>query len=205
MISPGILQTPAALFPSLFDRSATAVADRTDTALPENVATSMDNQEFIQAYDEHADAIFRHCYFRVSNREVARDLMQEAYIRVWQYIQKGTDIDNLRAFLYRTANNLIVDHMRKYKRRQQSSLETMQESGFDVAAEEDTQDRIRQSMAGDRVAELIQQIEEPYRSAVILRYIDELSPAEIADMLGVSANVVSVRVNRGLKKLRSLL
>ena len=53
--------------------------------------------------------------------------------------------------------------------------------------------------------EALQQIEEPYRTAVILRFVDDYQPREIAEMLGVSANVASVRVNRGIQKLKTLL
>ena len=55
------------------------------------------------------------------------------------------------------------------------------------------------------ILETLQTIEEPYRTAVILRYIDGLPPREIAALLDVSPNVISVRVNRGIQKLQSLL
>jgi RNA polymerase sigma factor (sigma-70 family) len=79
----------------------------------------------------------------------------------------------------------------------------MAEAGFDIAGEDGRdQGRIFDARA---VAEILYEMEEPYRTAMILRYIDELKPKEIAELLDETANVVSVRLNRGMKMLRNLL
>jgi RNA polymerase sigma-70 factor (ECF subfamily) len=54
-----------------------------------------------------------------------------------------------------------------------------------------------------QVYRLLAELDETYRPIVIMRFIDELSPKEIALVLGLSENVVSVRLNRGIKKLRA--
>jgi DNA-directed RNA polymerase specialized sigma24 family protein len=48
--------------------------------------SSTKTAEFIALYDEMADQLFRHCYFKVSNRELALDLVQETFARTWEYI-----------------------------------------------------------------------------------------------------------------------
>jgi len=164
----------------------------------------MTEQQFLNAYDEYADAIFRHCTFRIGERELGRDLMQDTFMKTWEYAAKGKEIENLRAFLYRIANNLVIDELRKRKKKT-VSLEDMQECGFEVEGEENTQQKTEQTFTAAQVASLLSQVDEPYRAAVIMRYIDGLSPAEISESLKVSANVVSVRINRGTEKLRSLL
>ena len=58
---------------------------------------------------------------------------------------------------------------------------------------------------GARALKALEELPEPYREAVVMRYVDGLSPTEIARTIGESENVVSVRVHRGLKKLKSLL
>ena len=72
-------------------------------------------QLFFEAYEAYADAIFRHCYFRLNDRELAKDMMQEAFTRTWEYVQNGNNPTNIRAFIYRVASNLIIDHYRKKK------------------------------------------------------------------------------------------
>jgi RNA polymerase sigma factor (sigma-70 family) len=58
---------------------------------------------------------------------------------------------------------------------------------------------------GARALKALEELAEPYREAVTMRYVDGLSPTEIAQAIGESENVVSVRVHRGLKKLRAAL
>jgi len=80
-----------------------------------------DKNDFTSAYEEFADAIFRHCYFRVSDREKAKDIMQEVFVRTWNYVVEGNEINELKSFLYRTAHNLIIDEYRA--RKNDASLE----------------------------------------------------------------------------------
>ena len=162
-------------------------------------------QRFTHAYDEYADALFRHCYFRIGDRERGREMMQEAFMKSWDYVTKGNEIKDLRAFLYRTANNLIVDQLRRKSRRREESLEDMQEDGFDVVSEEDATREVEQVFAEAQVVAILQRVNEPYRTAVVMRNIDCLSPQQMAEALGESVNAVSVRVNSGMKMLRSLL
>lgn len=159
--------------------------------------------EFAEAYDQFADAIFRHCCYRCFDRERARELMQDTFIKAWDYLAGGKDIDNVQAFLYKTANNLLIDEARRAKKRTVVSFEDMQEDGFDVEGE-DGRDMSRVFDA-KAVAQVLHELEEPYRTAIIMRYIDELSPKEIAELLNETANVVSVRLNRGMKMLRTIL
>ena len=160
-------------------------------------------KEFEKAYDLYADAIFRHCYLRVSDRELAKDLMQETFMKTWEYLASGKDIDDVRPFLYRTALNCIIDNARKVKRRPTNSLEDMQEGGFDVSGESGKD--WGTLLDAKAVVEVFQKVREPYRTVLVLRFVDELKPNEIAKMLGISANVVSVRLTRGLDKLRKLI
>lgn len=155
---------------------------------------------FQQAYEEYKDAIFRHCYFHVFDREKALDLVQEAYIKTWEYISEGNDIDNVRAFLYKVATNLYLNDFRKKK---ETSLDQLQEAGYDPPTED--AELSRDFLGEAKVMKTLEKIEEPYRTAVALRYIEDLSPAEIAEITGESANTISVRVTRGVKQLRTLL
>ena len=164
-------------------------------------------KEFLKAYDQFADPIFRHCYFRVFNRERAKDLMQETFTKTWEYMQETRDerqetsqIKNVRAFLYRVANNLIIDHSRK---KQERSLEEMQEGGFDPG--EDTREKLTNFLEAGAVIKVLNKLNPKYRQVIQMRYIDDLLPKEIAEAIGESENNVSVRLHRGLKELRDIL
>lgn len=157
-------------------------------------------EQFMKAYDAHQDAIYRHCYFRVFNQETAKDLTQETFMKVWNYLRAGNDIRNIRAFLYKTATNLVIDHHRK---KSESSLDEMTESGFKPSTDGD---KLMEAQADVQLLlETMQQVDDQYRDVLLLRYVDGFAPKEIAEILGESANVISVRIHRGVKKVKQLL
>lgn len=155
-------------------------------------------QQFLTAYRDFSDAIFRHCLLRVFDRELARDLTQETFTRTWTYIAEGKTIENVRAFLYRVATNLIINEVRRKK---PYSLDALHEQGFNPGAASSALEEAETH----EITAVFAVLASPYREAVILRYIDGFSPKEIAEMLGESENVVSVRIHRGIKKAQEIL
>lgn len=151
----------------------------------------------MEAYEAHADALFRHCYFKTSNREFAKDVVQETFCRTWNYISEGRRVDNIRAFMYRVAGNVIIDEMRKKKT---TSLEALEDVGFTPVDEQNPDGE--QFASGKEAVRMLAHVEEPYRTILVMRYVEGLSPKEIAETLGETENVVSVRIHRGVKKLR---
>ncbi|MBI2010808.1 MAG: RNA polymerase sigma factor [Candidatus Colwellbacteria bacterium] len=158
-----------------------------------------EREKFLEAYDAWADAIFRHCYFRVSDKELAKDLVQETYSRAWAYLADGGVVENFRAFLYRIANNLIIDNSRKKKA---LSLDALMDEGFAPAANPTNSEA---AIMGHDALRLVRSLDEKYREVIIMRYIDDLTPKEIAAVLEEKENVISVRLHRGLKKVKVLL
>jgi len=157
-------------------------------------------QAFTEAYDAYADAIFRHCYFRVFNRDRAKELMQETFMKTWEYLQKGEKVDNIRAFLYKVANNLVIDEIRKKK---EVSLDSLLEAGYEPGI--DASQEMKSKVDQWKVLSTFHKIEKSYRDVLVMRHVDGLSPSEIAEVTGESTNVISVRLHRGLQQLRTHL
>jgi len=156
-------------------------------------------ETFRKAYEEHMDAIFRHCYFRVFDRERALELTQDTFMKTWKYLSEKGKIDNIRAFLYKTATNLVIDHARKQKLRKHDSLESLKEIGFEpvnksAGADIETDARL--------VVAAIDKLKSIYRDVMYLKYVGGFGPKEISQRLGLSENAVSVRLHRGLKQLK---
>jgi RNA polymerase sigma-70 factor, ECF subfamily len=164
--------------------------------------------EFTAIYNQNSDALFRFCLTRVSQRELSLELSQEAFARLWARMAeggKGREVPNPRAFLYLVTRRLIIDWYRKTKT---SSLD----HGLDEEGEENTFDpaddralaEIEAGPEGRRVMALLSKLDEDHREVIHLRFVEELSPREIAEILGVSPNAVSIRITRGLAALRKL-
>jgi RNA polymerase sigma-70 factor (ECF subfamily) len=157
-------------------------------------------QNIENAYKEYSDAIFRYCLFKLSDREKALDLVQDTFTRVWQYVQKGNEIENMKTFLYTTARNLIID---EYRKKKSFSLDSLMEQGLDPQIE--IEEALYTSFDVDRVLGCVKQLPENYSSIIVMRYVNDLSVKEIAEIMNETENVVSVRIHRGLSKLRMLV
>ncbi len=157
-------------------------------------------RQFLAAYDVYADALYRHIFFRVHDRELAQDLLADTFTRVWQYFSSGNTIDNTKAFLYRTAHNLVIDH---YRSKKEESLDEMAEAGFDPA--DAAGDKAVSTAEVTQITAMLDKIPKAYRDVVAMRYVEELNPEEIGEILGESANTVSVRIHRGVAMVRKEL
>ena len=153
--------------------------------------------EFEQLFHSYADVIYRLALYKTSHEDTARDITQEAFTRLWQTLKAGKELDRPKSYLYQIARNLITDH---YKRKRSLSLDQLRDDGFDPAA---------QTGSTDLEAEIsilradIQSLEEEFQEAIYLRLVEGLKVKEIAEFLNVSENLVSVRINRGKKKLQA--
>ena len=159
----------------------------------------------MEAYDRFADPLFRHAYFRVSSRDTALDLVQDTFTKTWDFMVRGGVVEDYRSFLYRTLNNLIIDEYRK--RKEESLDQKLAEEGVDEGMFRelvaDTRPEVELLHDVQIVRAHIAALPPVYRDVVIMRYVDEFSPQEIAAITGLSANVVSVRIHRGTKLLRA--
>ncbi len=167
-------------------------------------------REFEAAFERYSDELFRHAFLRLSNRERAVELTQETFLKAWGHLRRGEEIRQYRPFLYRILHNLIID---EYRRHTAVSLDALLE-------DENTRDGVEGGLLKDDTADLeaamirhdahhalatLKKLPPLYRDTLIMRYIDGLSIQEIADACKESENAVSVRLHRGLRKLRDIL
>jgi len=155
---------------------------------------------FLEAYDQYADAIFRYCFYRVYDRELARDLMQEVFARAWRRVADGEHIDNIRAFLYTVARNIVIDHSRRKKA---ISLDELMEQGFDTGT--DMRTNITNTVDVTLILDTLDQFDEITRDLITLRYIEGWRVKDIAQSLGISQTSASVRLHRAMHILKRQL
>ena len=171
---------------------------------------SKEEKTFLEAFEEHSDALFRHALFRLSDRERAYDLTQDTYLKAWDYVTGGGEVRQYKSFLYRILHNLIIDEYRKKRSTSLDELlenETMApivEAKMAEGSARETEESMDEQALFDSVRSRIPDLPEQYRIALTLRFIDGLTTGEIAETVGVSENVISVRIHRGIAKLRTL-
>jgi len=160
---------------------------------------------FLKAFDEYADALFRHASYRISDRERATDVVHDTFTKVWGYLRGGYEIESYKPFLYKVLNNLIID---EYRRRKDISLDAiLDEEGNDEGMFDDLSagsiEEVTFSLDAKLAAELLHDMPPVYKEVLVLRFIDGLGPKEISELIEETENVVSVRIHRGLKLLKS--
>lgn len=160
-------------------------------------------ESFLKAHESHSNQIFRFIFFKLGDREKAKELIQETFMKTWIHISKNGEIENIRSFLYRVAGNLVIDEYRRNGRASSISLDYLTEEGYDFSNDEKESyvDRID----GAQILELLKSLPDSYSEVLFMRYVEELDITEIADSIGESNNVVSVRLNRGIKKLKEMV
>ena len=154
---------------------------------------------FSKIYDQYVTKIYRFIYLKVSSQEVAEDLSSEVFMRTWEtYRSESTRIENIQAYLYQIARNIVADHYRTRKIKIVSVEETVE-----IIDEADTlQDQALVSMEMDRVQKALATIQDDYQNLIIWRYLDELSVPEIAQITGKTEENVRVGIHRALQALK---
>jgi RNA polymerase sigma-70 factor, ECF subfamily len=166
-----------------------------------------DKDAFIEAYDLYADDIYRFIYFKIGKVEEAKDLTSAVFLKVWNYAQsRGLDESkSLRAFIYKTARNLIIDHYRSL-RETESRLEDIKET--EKILKDEKQNLLKQAeniSDINLIKEGLNKLKDEYREIILMRFIDELSFSEIAEVTGKTPGTVRVLTFRALQALKDLL
>ncbi len=153
---------------------------------------------FFDAHAMYADAIFRYCYFKVGDREVAKDITQDVFIKIWEYLAKGEDIENMKAYLYKVAHNAVIDFWRKSKSIPDSNLSPLVFENAEASEKTELQAEYSVFLS------MLKKISEEDRDLIVMRYVEDMTPGEIAQILGVRENTVSVRISRAVSRLRDI-
>lgn len=159
---------------------------------------------FKKIYEQESDSIFRFCFTRISDREQAIDTTSETFTKYWQILKEGQDILNPRAYLYTVARRLIIDWYRKKKSISFKDMEIDDDDAMYDPPDLLNADRLNIGAEGRYLIGKILELPGGEVDPVYLRFVEDLTPAEIGEILGISTNAASVRINRGLSQLRKM-
>lgn len=165
----------------------------------ESVMNETKEEVLILAYKDHEKDLLKRSFYKLGNDDLSDDLVQTTFLKTWEYLLKEEKIKNVRAFLFHILNNLIVDEYRKNK---PTSLEALQENGFQVAFDES--ERLLDQADGKTALLLIPLIKEKHRKVVSMRFEEEKAIKEIAEATKQSSNTVVVQIRRGVNELAVL-
>ncbi|MFT4862489.1 MAG: RNA polymerase sigma-70 factor (ECF subfamily) [Pseudohongiellaceae bacterium] len=155
--------------------------------------------QYEQTIKEQRQRIYSFAFYSLRAKEDAEDVTQEVFIKLWRHWQT---IDHLKVggWLMRVARNAVIDHVRKQK----PALE-----GIDQYADVESQpseavdgQQIDQAKVKQGLMQAIRELDEPFKSILIMRDIQALSYSDIQMSLDISESQVKVYLHRARRKLR---
>jgi RNA polymerase sigma-70 factor (ECF subfamily) len=166
-------------------------------------------KKFSKIYDEYINKIYRFIFLKVNSQAIAEDLTSETFLRCWESFKKGeksnpdsgNGIENIQAFLYKIARNLVIDHYREKGKAQMVPVE------FEPIIDP-KQDLEKKSLFDSDINQIrlaLTDLKEDYQNVIIWHYLDDLPVIEVAKMMGRTEQATRVLLHRALKNLKNKL
>jgi len=170
-------------------------------------------QQLEELYRDYKDRIEGFIRRMVRDTALAQDLTQETFIRAQKGLKDFRGESSSLTWLFRIANNLCLDHLRKEKGRglMVDFFEYLdnRDYGAEESGKNEESDQqvhlLEQREMSECVQEFVDRLPETYRSVMVLYYLEGFSIEEIAGILGISSVSIRVRLHRAREELRILL
>lgn len=155
--------------------------------------------EFEALYDRHSREVWAIAYARWLDADLAMDIAQEAFLRLWKQWEAGEDIQNPRAWLLRVARNLTEDYSKSAFRRNG----TQPPQVFDGVrtAELLPLDQMERDETFAQLRALLQELPPGDRDILTFRYALDYDATQIAELLGINVSAVHMRLSRARQRL----
>lgn len=165
-------------------------------------ARAGDREAFGALVEQYRDNVYRLAYRMCGNAYDADEAAQEAFVAAWRALPNFRGDAKFSTWLYRLTTNAAIDVMRREKRHQTVGDGEMIEVADDADSPQETVERTEQQEA---VQEALATLSEEYREVLLLRYMEELDYAEIAEVLKLPSGTVKSRINRAKAALKAAL
>jgi RNA polymerase sigma-70 factor, ECF subfamily len=154
----------------------------------------------------HQDRMLNYLFHLEGNYEEALDLCQETFFRAWKGIKTFRSGEPVLPWLYTIARNVQIEKHRRKSHQQFSLEQAFEESGFEPTAQTDSAvSNAEIAQNAERVREALLELPEEYRSAVLLRFMQDLPYEEIAQIQNCALGTAKSRVFRGKEMLEKAL
>lgn len=159
--------------------------------------------DFASLYERHSREVWAIAYARRMDSDIAMDIAQEAFLRLWKQWEAGEKILNPRAWLLRVARNLAEDYAKSAFRRNgttppqlMNGVSSSELQPLELMEREETFGQLRETLA---------ELPEADRDILTLRYALDYDATQIADLLGINVTAVHMRLSRARQRLADRL
>lgn len=166
-------------------------------------ARDRDPESFGKLYDEYVDQIFRYVYYKVGNLAESQDLTGQTFLKAFENIDSYEMRDvQFSSWLYRIAHNLVVDYFRRESKRESIPIEDHPPAASPRGNPVET---VIADLESERLYRAMQKLTHNQREVIVLKFIDNLSNAQVAEIMGISVGAVKSTQKRGLLSLNRIL
>ena len=175
----------------------------TDAQLVNNFRDG-DIQAFNQLVERWQQRIHRLAYRYFSSHDEAMEITQKTFIKAYKRLHSLDDAEKFSPWIYRIANNLCRDEMRRAARRKSTRLDSLKSVRITNSIAANPEQSLRNSELGELLQQALSKLPYEQRIVVILKEYEELKFREIAEILEEPENTIKSRMYYGLKKLRGI-
>ena len=162
-----------------------------------------DTAAFGEIYDVLVDDLYRYVYAKVRDTD-REDVCSDVFLKVWENIGRYEAQKNVsfRSWFFTVARNVVIDHYRKRR----DTLEIDEALQIpDMSVEASPSREINRELDNEYLLGLLGRLKDEYCQAITLKYLNECSNAEIAQIMGKSETAIRILVHRGLKQLKTMV
>jgi len=152
-------------------------------------------------YDEHFEGLRRFLYYKCGEIELAEDLVQEVFIKVWEK-RETIRLETVKSLLFTMANNLLMNHFNHMKVVRSHEGHEMQTGTTEAVS---PQFVLEEKEFEEELNRVIGSLPEGCREVFLMNRIDKLKYEEIADRLGLSVKAIEKRMSKALSILKEEL
>jgi RNA polymerase sigma-70 factor, ECF subfamily len=167
------------------------------------LAQQGDVEAFGLVYDHYVDPVYRYVYYRLGNHQQAEDLTSETFLRALRrldsYTWQGKDFG---AWLTTIARNLVADHVKSSRFRLEISTAEMLDAD---QVEDGIEDSVVDRIAHGAVLDALRALKPEQQECIVLRFLQGLSVAETAEVMGRSTGAVKQLQLRALRAMARLV
>ena len=158
--------------------------------------------------------VFSLVYRMVRDRELAEDLAQETFVKVFNHLESYNPKYKFSSWIFKIASNLAIDHLRKKEldtvsldgSRNARTADEVESTRISVAStDENPEELLEARELGDEIEAAIGQLRAEYRTAIVLRHVEGRPYEEIAEIMEIPLGTVKTYIHRARMELRELL
>lgn len=158
----------------------------------------------------HEEKFYKYILKKVYDQEVAKDILQNAYVNAWRNLSKLKDYNKIEGWMYIIISNCINEYWRKTLKTSNtiSNIVEKQDGIVDlydtICAEEDVIEEIVKKFESSVALEALDKLNEDDRILIHMRYIDEIPIKQMVKVTGLKVGTLTSRISRALKKYRNI-